>query len=602
MKHLQAIWAKASLKKKLFGTCSALVFATVILTSVFIFSIFGTNLKKQILHATRQNFTQTSEYLDYKFQNTIESLNSVCSSDSLSRILSADTSRMDIKESYWNLLDIKKELLRFNQSDNIDQIRLYTKGDSFYSSDKEYIFSAAEELDAPWLKKLLHSDEDSIMYSDADIEKPGSLSSITIAGKIKSTENYNTPVAYLRIDIKKDLIKSILKKADTINESLTFLLDADDVVVAASHAHDQTLIDSDYTAIRSKYLGDEDEGFERRTIDGKSYLVIERYLTNARWCMVTMIPYSAFIRPILHIQLICLLGSGLVLLLIWYIIKRIANSITGRVDNLIGHMRQIESGKTDVYVGDCGEDEIGALYHNFDYMIRKVNRLMDEKYEYGKKVKDAELQALQSQINPHFLYNTLDMIKWFSYSGRNEEIESVVTLLSRFYKLTLNHGNEMQSLRDEIAHVTAYIEIQKLRFDNRIAFDVRLPDELLNFTLPKMTLQPLIENCILHGIMETEEQEGTITLTGSQKGADLALSLSDDGIGMNADTLRAVREGTHISGGGSSYGIKNIDRRLKMLYGRDAGLFFSSTLHVGTTVTIRIKTQIADAIETETAE
>ena len=191
---------------------------------------------------------------------------------------------------------------------------------------------------------------------------------------------------------------------------------------------------------------------------------------------------------------------------------------------------------------DAGEDEIGSLYRAFNEMVRGTRNLMDEKYELGKQAKTAELKALQSQINPHFLYNTLDMIKWFSYSGRNEDIDKVVTELARFYKLTLNRGKEIVTVEDEIVHSKAYVSIQNYRFEGTIELVTDFSEEVLTRSIPKITLQPLIENSILHGILEKTD-EGIIRITGECKGDETILYLEDDGIGMEPEQVQKILTG-----------------------------------------------------------
>ena len=153
-------------------------------------------------------------------------------------------------------------------------------------------------------------------------------------------------------------------------------------------------------------------------------------------------------------------------------------------------------------------------------------------------MKNAELKALQSQINPHFLYNTLDLINWMADSGLNTDIKKVVKALARFYKVSLSSGKDIISLREELKHVSFYVQIQNIRFENKIDFQIHVPGELLDNAIPKITLQPIVENAILHGILGRTGREGTITIQGKFVNDNIHLIIRDDGVGMRSTHRR----------------------------------------------------------------
>lgn len=189
------------------------------------------------------------------------------------------------------------------------------------------------------------------------------------------------------------------------------------------------------------------------------------------------------------------------------------------------------------------------------------------------------------------MYNTLDMIKWFSYSGRNEDIDKVVTELARFYKLTLNRGKEIVTVEDEIVHSKAYVSIQNYRFEGTIELVTDFSEEVLTRSIPKITLQPLIENSILHGILEKTD-EGIIRITGECKGDETILYLEDDGIGMEPEQVQKILTGHGSSVRGSGFGIYNIHKRLKILYGEKAGLVYHTEPGKGTMVEIHLGKEV----------
>jgi two-component system sensor histidine kinase YesM len=221
-------------------------------------------------------------------------------------------------------------------------------------------------------------------------------------------------------------------------------------------------------------------------------------------------------------------------------------------------------------------------------MMAEIGQLVDEKYRLGQEVKNLELKALQAQINPHFLYNTLDLINWMSMRHGAAEIGTLVAALSRFYKLSLGKGDGTADLREELEHARTYVQIQNMRFENAIVLQVEVPDALLACRAPKLIIQPLVENAIFHGIMMKPEERGTVRIQGGESGGTLWLTVDDDGVGMSEERGRAVLLGSAGSSEYHGYGVRNIHERLQLAGGGDSGLSFARSPGGGTRVTIRL--------------
>ena len=195
---------------------------------------------------------------------------------------------------------------------------------------------------------------------------------------------------------------------------------------------------------------------------------------------------------------------------------------------------------------------------------------------------------LKSQVNPHFLYNTMDMINWMALQGQTEEISHAVQSLSRFYKLTLSRKKGISTIARELEHVTIYVQLQNMRYHDSIELITDIPDELSEYQIPKLTLQPVVENSILHGILEKESKSGTIVITGWMENKDIVLLISDDGVGISPEILSTILSGSGNSqSGGTNIAVYNTHRRLQILYGKDYGLTYSSNPGKGTEVEIR---------------
>jgi two-component system sensor histidine kinase YesM len=300
-----------------------------------------------------------------------------------------------------------------------------------------------------------------------------------------------------------------------------------------------------------------------------------------------IVPYSDILKSSNNMRDRLILIFCLVVPITFVLSFFVAGSATKRLRRLILHARKVKNGNFRIAPLPVNQDEIGELTYNFNVMVENVSRLMEETYSLGREVKNKELKALQAQINPHFLYNTLDLINIMAIESGNGEISKVVDRLALFYRLSLSNGSETVTLDSELRHVESYISIQNMRFGNSIGFTEEVPLALQGCEVPKIMLQPLVENAILHGIMEKESEKGGIHVTAREENGDLVISISDDGIGMSTEALAAILTKA-VSKRTGGFGIRNIEERIQLNYGPLYGLSFDSTLGEGTTVHIRI--------------
>lgn len=269
----------------------------------------------------------------------------------------------------------------------------------------------------------------------------------------------------------------------------------------------------------------------------------------------------------------------------------ISQSTLKRIAQLTGTMQAVENGNVAVRLEPSGDDEIAQLMSGFNQMMDQVDALMEERMEHGRQIKNLELKALQAQINPHFLYNSLDLINCTAISRNVPEISRMVNALGQFYRLSLSNGREVISLSEEIKHARLYVEIQNMRFENRISAKWDIDPSIDSCQIVKIVLQPLIENAILHGIFEKTSKCGCLEVKACRSADCIRLTVADDGIGMDENTLLAHFSGTappenpKASGG---YGIRNIQERLVLAYGAPYGLSCVSRPGEGTVVTVCI--------------
>ena len=341
-----------------------------------------------------------------------------------------------------------------------------------------------------------------------------------------------------------------------------------------------------YDKIMESYMSS--NSFVEQDILGKTVYVGFYRIKQPGWFMVTVLPSQPLINQsnILVLQFLSIYIA--VLVLAFLLASTLSKSITGRISSVISQMRTVRHGPPVPMDSPSAHDEIGDLIDTYNYMTRKMNQLMEKQAQAAEDLRIAEFNSLQAQINPHFLYNTMDMINWMALQGQTDEISHAVQSLSRFYKLTLSRKKGISTIARELEHVTIYVQLQNMRYHDSIELITDIPDELSEYQIPKLTLQPVVENSILHGILEKESKSGTIVITGWMENEDIVLLISDDGVGISPEILSTILSGKGKSqSGGTNIAVYNTHRRLQILYGNNYGLTYSSKPGEGTEVEIR---------------
>lgn len=267
----------------------------------------------------------------------------------------------------------------------------------------------------------------------------------------------------------------------------------------------------------------------------------------------------------------------------------VSRSISNPINKLTKAIKKMEDGDLDVSCDVNGEsnDEISILSRSFNSMVHKIKFLMNRIYEEEKQKRSAELMVLQSQINPHFLYNTLDNLQWKAYDYDAVEIAEMIEALSNFFRISLSNGKEFIPLSQEVKHVENYLFIQEKRYEDILSFTINFDYSLSDITVLKLIIQPIVENAIYHGI-KPKLSKGTINIEVYEIKDNVYISVCDDGVGMNKETLDELRKSLNVKNEKFGYGLYNVNQRIKLVYGENSGIEISSSLGQGTTVILKI--------------
>ncbi|MDD3217833.1 MAG: histidine kinase [Lachnospiraceae bacterium] len=296
--------------------------------------------------------------------------------------------------------------------------------------------------------------------------------------------------------------------------------------------------------------------------------------------------YQDFFLDMIRITVTVFAIISLLILILSYYIPL---SITHPIRKVCDVTSQVAKGDLSVRSDVRNGVEICALSDSLNAMIDKINELLEQVTEEQIRLRKAEFELLQAQINPHFLYNTLDAIIWLAEAGDEKKVVSMVGSLSEFFRTSLNRGEDIISIRKELQHVRSYLEIQQVRYQDILKYEINIPEELCQYTIPKITIQPLVENALYHGI-KNKRGEGKIIISGKKEEDFFIIQVRDNGIGIEPERLIQVCEGIHNKNliGSDIYGLYNVNERIRLNFGESYGISIESVYKEYTTVTLRL--------------
>ncbi|MDR1766793.1 MAG: histidine kinase [Lachnospiraceae bacterium] len=446
--------------------------------------------------------------------------------------------------------------------------------------------------------------------------------------RVCDIKDYSRTVAVLRLDISLQLVEDILSQAISMQGSSIYLLGDGSPVAMGGRGAAPELLEP---LARRSFLDVIETTYRDVGVD---YVILSRTFKNHPWELRMVVPKNKGLNLLNLRQWWYIVSFTIFAGVLCFIVSLMFSSrIAGRLNTVSASMKHLRNGMPEPLPLPRSRDEIGELYESYNYLSDKLTKLFDAQKITDKNLKNAELRALRAQINPHFLYNSLELVNYHAYRNDAAAVSEVVELLSRFYKLSLNKQGEFCEIWKELELTNCYFRIQNMRYHDLITLTIDVPVDLYQYRMPHILLQPLVENAVYHGIMKRPGSGGEIRISGGLDGGDIILTVSDDGAGMDGETLQLLNGHSRGPGAGeyageyapepamlagappaaaaakpqpdggvapspgtqppahpdsSHYGISNINERLVGYYGESYRLVFESTPMRGTTVRIRI--------------
>ena len=583
-------------KRLMLFILSVVLIPTAIVLALF-YGQFYNIIQDSLLDSQVVTSLQAAKFID----NTAETLRSICNTmaedERLHVLLGVDDVGSQSERdagAYDTALDILHAVVASQiNSTSISAIRFYVDGaESLVNDPNSGLLSDVSEIRNTYWYGIFASQELELLFAPeyylSGVERTN-YGSLAVIRKQSFTQSDHEVTVYVAVYTYNDLLVSPIRdiELESVEGIISYILNSRDTVVAQTDETAYGTYAMSYNDIAQSIPA---EGvFIQKNVAGTSVFITYRDIPDTDWRMAWIVPHASIMAQSKHVILQFALIYLMMAILVLIIGVVMSNTIVSRIKSLRNQMRQIKTQRPKPLTLLPGKDEVGELIETYNYMVERINALLDDTIETAEELNDVKIKALRAQIDPHFLYNTLDMINWLIKAGDNRKASEAIMALSRFYRLTLNRGNLTAAVAAELEHVSLYIKLMNMRFDDKIEYLVDMPEDMLEYEIPLIIFQPIVENAIQHGIFERPSKSGKIIITGWSDEDTLYFLISDDGIGMTARQISQVMLTKTEDGTGSGIGVYNTHRRLQLMYDRDdCGLYYSSEYGKGTDVTFHI--------------
>lgn len=422
---------------------------------------------------------------------------------------------------------------------------------------------------------------------------------ISLSQMVELTHDGITSRGVLLVDMNYSGIEMIFQQTTNDAAGYAYLIDRSGEII---YHPKQKLIYSGLYQENNLEAAQYRDGIHEETFAGAPRQVIVKTVSYTGWRIVSVIPNSEFAVSFSQMRLFVIAVVGLAVFLIIVLNAFVSSRVAGPIKKLDRSVGELEDGNLDldIYIG--GPAEVEHLGRTIRNTVEQLRQLMQDVVVEQEQKRRSEFDALQAQINPHFLYNTLDSIVWMVESERYREAISMVTALASLFRIALSRGSTIIPIRTELEHAQHYLHIQNIRYRNKFQVKTRVEPDILSFYTIKLIVQPLLENAIYHA-MELLDGDGIITITGYLQDGDVYIEVTDNGLGIPPELIAGLLNGNtpprtnRTKKKASGIGLKNVHQRIQLYYGEGYGLQIESELDIGTTIRIHLPADHGDAVE-----
>lgn len=561
----------------MYFTVTAII--AIALISLIIFQRFTNSLNATIIEENSGIVGQLGESVDSYLRNAMKVSDSIY----YNVIKNTDISNDDIKKGM--------NLIYVNNDNMIDDIALISgKGELIESMPALRLKDNSNVLEKDFFKKSM-AESEYINFSMPHIRdlfdrNENSYSwVISLSRAVEVTDEGKATQALLLINLNYRYFEEIFSNVNLGNGGYVYLTnDMGDIIW---HPKQNEIYSGRFNE-DNKYAATLKDGITVENLRGKNITLNVRTIGYTGWKLVGVTPSAALGIDGIKFRFFVLFVADLFLFLLAMINAFISDKISNPIKRLDGSVREIESGNLDVEILPSGSYEVEHLGKSIKNMLGRIKVLMSDLVAEHNAKRKSEFDTLQSQINPHFLYNTLDIIVWMIENENSDKAVNIVTALAKFFRISLSKGKNIITVKDEVEHVRNYLMIQNMRFKNRFEYSIDVDEKVLSYSSLKLMLQPLVENAIYHG-MEFMDGDGEIDVKVFKEDNSLYFTITDNGLGMSEDMVETLLSKDFVpSKKGSGIGVKNVNERIKLYFGSEYGLKVESEPDEGTKITIHL--------------
>lgn len=569
------------------GTSILVLFIFLIVEMVFVTEQSADTIESQ-MGLLASNYEETLEqYWNFSVALVInDAIQNYCSApaDNL-----PDSAAADVNTELTNMLNIQNNL-NFSAVIRDEDGQYYYKGNTSMTDAQ---FEAGYEED--YKNSILMRGETGMRMSYNDAYYRSGVYTLTLYYPVYSTTNMVNKMGTIVMNMNDSFMESILADQQKEPGNDMFLVDTKGNVIADNKADQLGTV----VPYGSRISGDRG-GFWN---GGK--LVQYQRIGGWSYYLVNEITLTGLVQGSFGIIGMLLIFIALFTLGAIWVVGRLIRQFYRPINTVVNTMGAVEEGRLDVRIDSESLQESDPdsrkLADGFNSMMDEINLLMKQVKEEQHQMEQIRINALQSQIKPHFLYNALECIHWQAVADGNRKISVLVKALAQYYRICLSRGKEIIPFKLELEHVKAYMTIQQMRYGDIIEMELHIPEELDTLKIPKMTLQPLVENSIYHGIRVKEGKKGKVEITAMKDGEDALIIVSDSGTGMESREIEEMNRSISVHDDSFGYGVRNVNKRIELMFGKPYGLKFTANENGGVTVVIRLPLQsIQDENEEKT--
>lgn len=567
------------LKVKLMITFSAMISLCLLLQVGISYFFFTDMIEKKTTAYFQQTITQANSRIDASLYSYEKMTRTIIANEVIQESL-RDLLKGNISQPVANK-KIKEELAKITISEvNINSIQIIPKNKKTinYIFVSHYLdYEAVREM--PWYQEVKESSGQllwlpSSKLANAMIGKNNSYA-FSAVRKINSLDT-GDELAIMMLNIDESHLRDSIKEVKLGEQGQVYLLSRNDGIISFT---DET------------YIG---HSIKEVDINPTEDMMITDISDYTGWKLAGIVPRSEYKSQIKQLHIIFLPFSLVAIFIIILFAIAISKSIVKPITAIISAMKEVQKGNLKVHIKHKQRNELGILTDYFNQTVEEIQFFINKVYKQEISRQEAELKAIQAQLNPHFLYNTLDTIYWMLILKEEEEIGDLVVALADILRYCISNGKEFVTVEEDLSQLENYLTIQKTRFNEKLHYEFDLDPNLMNIEIPKLLLQPLVENSIYHGFCKMR-REGKIMIKGYSEAEEIFFKVEDNGYGMSKEKIEAIFNGACKSDKKhTGLGLKAVHNRIALLYGEEYGIEIHSIENQGTTMIVKLKKRSCD--------